>query len=119
MKLLVDEMYPPAIAEQLRERDRNADAVTERPELRALADADLFALAQAEQRAVVTEDVADFSVIADDYDLRGRAHFGLILVPSGTYPRGSPATIGRMVNALERLLGEHHEEAATSLRYWL
>ncbi len=119
MKLLVDEMYPPAIAEQLRERDRDTIAVTERPELRALADADLFAVAQTEQRVVVTEDVADFSVIADGYDLRGQSHCGLVLVPSGAYPRGSPATIGRMVAALDRLLGEHPEEATTSSRYWL
>lgn len=119
MRLLIDEMYTPAIAEQLREREGDANAVTERPELRALADSDLFALAQAEQRAVVTEDIADFSVIADDYDLRGQAHFGLVLVPSGAYPRSSPATIGRMVTALARLLSKHPGEAATSMRHWL
>jgi hypothetical protein len=119
LKLLVDEMYPPAIAEQLRERDRDAEAVTEHPELRALADSDLFALAQTEQRTVVTEDVADFSTIADGYDLRGQSHFGLMLVPSGAYPRGSPATIGRMITALDRLLGEHPDETARSLRHWL
>lgn len=119
MKLLVDEMYTPAIAEQLRERERDTEAVTERRELRALIDSDLFELAQAEQRTVVTEDVADFSVIADDYDLRARSHFGLILVPSGAYPRGSPGTIGRMVTALDRLLDEHPGEAATSIRHWL
>jgi hypothetical protein len=93
--------------------------VTERPELRALADADLFALAQTERRAVLTEDVADFSAVVDGYDLRGQPHFGLILVPSGAYPRGRPATIGRIVIALDRLLGEHPGETATSLRYWL
>jgi hypothetical protein len=119
LRLLVDEMYPPAIAEQLRERDRDAGAVTERPELRALPDTDLFVLAQTEQRTVVTEDVADFSVIADDYDLRGQSHFGLVLVPSGVYPRGSPATIGRMVAALDRLLSEHPGNTAASSRYWL
>ncbi len=119
MKLLVDEMYPPAIAKQLRERGSDADAVTERPELRALSDADLFALAQAEQRALATEDVADYSVIADGYDLRGEPHFGLILIPSSAYPRGRPATIGRMVTALDRLLGAHPGETAMSLRHWL
>jgi hypothetical protein len=119
LKLLIDEMYPPAIAEQLRERDRDAGAVTERPELRALTDADLFARAQTEQRAVLTEDVADLSVIVDGYDLRGQPHFGLILIPSRAYPRARPATIGRMVTALDKLLGKHPDETATSLRCWL
>jgi Domain of unknown function (DUF5615) len=119
LKLLLDEMYPHAITEQLRERDRDAEAVTERPELRALPDADLFTLAQAEQRAVVTENVDDFSVIASSYDQRGMAHFGLVLVPRGSYPRSSSGTIGRMVSALDLLLDEHPEETPTSLRHWL
>jgi Domain of unknown function (DUF5615) len=119
LKLLVDEMYPPAIAEQLRDRNHDVGAVTGRAELRALADASLFTLAQQEQRAVVTENIADFSVIADACDQRGQAHFGLVLVPADSYPRGRSGTIGRMVTALERLLGEHPEETPTSLRHWL
>ena len=73
MKLLIDEMYPPSIAEQLRDRGQDVQAVTERPELRALADIDIFALAQQQQRAVVTENLADFSIIASGYDQRGQA----------------------------------------------
>jgi hypothetical protein len=112
-------MYPPAIAEQLRDRKHDVEAVTERAELRALADAGLFTLAQQEQRAVVTENIADFSVIADVFDQRGQAHFGLVLVPANSYPRGRTGTIGRMVAELDRLLGEHPEETPTSFRHWL
>jgi hypothetical protein len=119
LKLLVDEMYPSAIAEQLRDRNHDVEAVTERNELRSLPDAGIFALAQQEQRAVVTENIDDFCVIAEGYDLRGEAHFGLVLAPPRRYPRGSPATIGRMVTALDRLLGEHPGEMATSMRHWL
>ncbi len=119
MKLLIDEMYPSAIAEQLRERGGDVEAVTERPELRALADADIFALAQQERRAVLTENAADFSVIADSYDQRSQAHHGLVLVPPGSYPRGRPGTIGRMVTKLDWLLGEHPETTPTSARHWL
>lgn len=119
MKLVLDEMYPPAIAEQLRARGHDVDAVTGRSELRALADTDLFALAQTEQRAVVTENIPDFSVIADDYDQRSRAHHGLILVVPGNYPRDNPRTIGRMVTALEKLLGERPDTTPHSLRHWL
>lgn len=119
LKLLLDEMYPPAIAEQLRERGHDAEAVTERAELRALADTDIFALALQERRAVVTENVADFSVIATGHDQRGQAHHGLILVPPSSYPRGDPRTLGRVVIALERLLGEQPEMLPISPRHWL
>jgi len=116
---MLDEMYTHAIAEQLGARGHDANAVVERSELRALADTDLFALAQTEQRTVVTEDIADLSVIADDYDQRGQAHFGLVLASHSRYPRSSPGTIGRMVTELERLLDEHPEETPTSSRHWL
>lgn len=119
MRLLVDEMYTSAVAQQLRDRGHDIEAVTERAELRALLDADLFAVAQPEQRAIVTEDIDDFSRIANGYDQRGKAHYGLVLVSPASYPRGRPATVGRMVKALERLLREHPEERATSLRLWL
>jgi hypothetical protein len=116
---MLDEMYPPAIAEQLRARGHDADAVVERAELRGLPDTEIFALAQTEQRALVTEDIADLSVIADDYDQRGQAHYGLVLVDLNRYPRGNPRTIGRMVTALEELLGEHPGETPMSPRHWL
>lgn len=119
MKLLIDEMYPPAIAQQLRGRKHDVDAVAERPDLRALPDTDIFALAQREQRAVVTENLADFNPIADAYDRRGRAHHGLVLVTPRSYPRGNPRTIGRMVTALDRLLDAQPEATTTSARYWL
>jgi hypothetical protein len=119
LKLLLDEMYPPAIAEQLRERGHDVEAVTERAELRALADVDIFMLAQREQRSIVTENIDDFSVIADGHDERGQAHHGLILVPPSSYRRGSPRTIGRIVVALERLLSELPETNPTSPRLWL
>lgn len=116
---MLDEMYTPAIAEQLRARGHDANAVVERTELRALPDTDLFALAQTEQRAIVTENVADFSVIAGDYDQRGQVHYGLMLADPSRYPRGSPGTIGRIVTALDRLLEEHSETTPASLRRWL
>jgi hypothetical protein len=118
LRLLIDEMYPPAIAEQLSARGGHVEAVTARSDLRALADTDIFALAQQEQRAVVTENVADFSVIADGYDQRGEAHHGLVLVASGSYPRGSARTVGRMVAELDRLLDAHPDTAPSSLRRW-
>jgi len=119
LKLLLDEMYPPAIAEQLRRRGHDAHAVAARAELRALADPEIFTVAQREQRAVATENIDDFSAIADSHDRNGQTHHGLILLHPRRYPRGNPRTIGRMVTALEQLLGEHPGTAPTSLRRWL
>ena len=119
MRLLLDEMYPPAIAEQLGRRGHDADAVAARAELRALSDADLFACAQQERRVVVTENTADFVPLADAYDRRNQAHHGLVLVDPRKHPRGDERTIGRMVTALDELLDEYPEGDATSLRHWL
>ncbi len=117
-------MYTHAIAEHLRVRGHDANAVFERADRseighRGLADTSIFALAQTEQRALVTENIPDFSAIADAYDQRGQDHYGLVLVDRGRYRRGSPGTIGRMVTELDRLLEEHPETTPTSLRHWL
>jgi predicted nuclease of predicted toxin-antitoxin system len=119
LKFLVDEMYPPTIAEQLRARGHDVAAVTERAELRALPDDSIFAAAQQEQRAVVTENIGDFSSLADAADQRGLPHHGLILVDPAKYPRGNPRTIGRLVTELDRLLHDHRSDEPTSLRWWL
>jgi hypothetical protein len=112
-------MYPPSIAVQLRGRGHNVEAVTERPELRALADPEVFAVGQRERRAILTENIADFSALADNCDRRGEPHHGLVLVDPGRYPRGDRRTIGRIVTALGRLLGEHSGDEPGSLRHWL
>jgi hypothetical protein len=119
LRILLDEMYPAALADQLRNRGHDVSAITARPELRSLADADVFAAAQHERRAVVTENVADFIPLADDADQRGRTHFGLVLVDPVKYRRGQRRTIGRLVTELDRLLTQHPRDRATSLRNWL
>lgn len=119
MKLLIDEMLQAVIAEQLRRRGHDVDAVTERSELRGLPDRELFALAQEECRAFATEDIEGFSRAASLADGRGQSHYGLILIEPGKYPRARPRTIGRLVKALDEFLRAHPGERATSLRHWL
>src|SRR4051812_12857026 len=94
-------MLPAAIAEQLRGRGHDATAVTERRQLRGLPDADLFELAQGEQRAVVTYD-RDFLVLDRQYRGTGRGHNGLVILHPRRFPIG-PAGIGRVVVALDAL----------------
>lgn len=118
MRLLIDEMYPPSIAEQLRTRGHDVVAVTARPEMRALPDDSVFATAQQEHRAVVTENIGDFSAIADAADHRGQLHHGLILIDPAKYPRGNPRTVGRLVTKLDWLLNDQRGDEPTSLRWW-
>ena len=118
MRLLLDEMHPAALASQLRARGHDVAAVTERPELRSLPDADISEVAQEEHRAVVTENIGDFTAIVDDLDSRGETHFGLVLIDPGKYPRGQQRTMGRLMTELERLLRGHRGDQKTSQRFW-
>jgi|SRR5664279_1345668 hypothetical protein len=97
-------MYMAALAEQLRERDHDVIAVAERADLRGTPDEDLLAWAWTEDRALVTDNQRDFIPIHHRYVASGHDHKGLILTNNRRFPRGQPATTGKLVVALERLL---------------
>ena len=114
MRLLLDEMWPPAVAVALRERGHDVVAVAERPDLRGQPDEVIFAEALADDRAIVTENVVDFRPLAAEALRAGRTSPTLILTSNRAYPRASSHTAGRLVMALDRLLatrssleGEH------------
>jgi hypothetical protein len=119
LRLLVDEMYPPSIAVQLRRRGFDVSAVTERPELRSKPDEVIFTVAQDEGRAVVTENIADYVRLAAAAEQRGRPHFGLVLVDPAKFPRGDSRSPGRMVRELTKVLTDHGSDDPRSLRHWL
>ena len=54
MKLLLDEIWPPRIADQLRRRGHDVVAVAEYAELRGQPDTVIWAVAQEQGRTVVT-----------------------------------------------------------------
>jgi Domain of unknown function (DUF5615) len=62
---LIDEMFPAAAAALLRDSYRHDAVHVAETGLRAAEDADVAAAARAEGRAVVTENVADFSAERD------------------------------------------------------
>lgn len=103
--MALDEMLPRSIAEQLRGRGRDVVAVTESPELRGRDDHEQFMRSQAEERALVTYDT-DYLEIARDWTSEGHPHAGLVMLSSARFPQRSAATIGRLVTALDDLLGE-------------
>lgn len=117
VKLLVDEMYPPVIAEQLRERGHDAVAVVEVGGAAGMADAALLRWAHDNGRAVVTENVVDFLALHAAALQSGDRHSGIIFASNATFPRGKASTVGALVKALDRLLSAT-AELDTDIR-WL
>jgi predicted nuclease of predicted toxin-antitoxin system len=117
VRLVLDEHFSPEIARQLRNRGHDAVAARERTEVHGLADADLLALATAERRALVTENVADFVELHRTSILTRRAHFGIIFTSPRQFPRTRRA-IGRMVRALGALLAANPSDGALADQTW-
>ena len=117
MKLLLDEMWPSTIAEQLRRRGFDVVAAAERRDLRTESDASILTVAIHERRAVVTENVGDFRVVAQAALERGESHAGLILTTNRSFSRHDPRIVGRMVFALSRLMEDDPD--LTNQEYWL
>ena len=120
MRLLLDAMYAPAIAEQLRQRGHDVVAARARDDLADLSDPDLLAAVLAEQRVIVTENVIDFMVLDAEFRRAGRDHAGIIMATARRYPRRRGAGIGQLVMALDAWLRERADEAiASSMIWWL
>lgn len=87
VRLLLDEMFSPAIAAALRERGHTVVAVVERIDLRAMTDPDVFVWAATEKTWLVTENVRDFRPIMLQAMQAGSATPGLLFTSSRTFPR--------------------------------
>jgi hypothetical protein len=111
LKLLLDEMHTRIIAEQLRARGHDVEAVTERPALRSQEDSALLRVAALEGRALVTEDASHFSRLFDEMLGAGETTFGLIFTSRLSMPRGRE-TIGVFIRALDAFLASHPDDDA-------
>lgn len=110
MKLLIDEMYPPVIAERLREAGHDAVSVIELPDLIGQDDAEVCEFAASSLRSVVTENAADFLVLAKERSALGRATPSLLITSNRAFPRHSPSFVGRAVRALSAFCDMHPED---------
>jgi predicted nuclease of predicted toxin-antitoxin system len=106
MKLLLDEMYAPDIAEQLRARGHDVASVHDASycRLEGEPDEEVWAPALADNRVLVSENVQDFRRLEADALARTQPRAPLIFTTDRQFPRGDPATIGRLVTALDALL---------------
>lgn len=91
MRFLIDEMFHNAVAERLRDLGHDAVHVREIG-LAATEDAVVVATARAEQRAVTTENVADFA---------GERDVILVFVRKSRLPAGGGAQSAALATALD------------------
>jgi hypothetical protein len=104
VKLLVDEMYMPAIADQLRRRGHDVLAVKAVPGAAGMKDPALLGWAHENGRAVLTENVADFLLLHVAALQSGDRHWGIVFASNDAFPRAKASTVGALVKALDRLL---------------
>lgn len=98
--VLLDEMYPPALAQRLRDKGHDVVAALDvEVGLASRSDDDVLAWAARNNRCVVTENISDFARLA----AQGATHAGLILVSSQRFPRTAHGLV-RLGDALEALL---------------
>lgn len=104
MKLLLDEMHAPAVAEALSRDSLDVRAVAGEDLLRGVSDAELLALAAADGRALVTENVRDFMRLHHEWVGVRKAHAGIVLTRPRKFGRARLAYPGNLSAALVHFL---------------
>ena len=99
--LLLDEMLPPSLAVALNDAGCDTTAISADPELRGTPDAEVLELAAAQGRILVTDNIRDFVPLSNAWAAQGRAHQGMLLLSSKTFPMTSTRT-GNIAAALLR-----------------
>jgi predicted nuclease of predicted toxin-antitoxin system len=108
LRLLLDEMYPPALAADLQAVGIDAVSIYELG-MAGTADPDLFAYAVADDRALLTENVADFVAIAAQHSSTGKRHPGLLIALSNRFSR-RPSGHRKIVDAVAAHQAEELED---------
>jgi predicted nuclease of predicted toxin-antitoxin system len=112
VRLLLDEMYPPALAKTLRDKGHDVRAVAALAELVGRDDPAILEAATATGRCLVTENVRDFAVL-----VRHAGHAGVLFVTAGRWPR-TRSGLPRLANALHEAISDGAVPGANEVR-WL
>ena len=118
VRLLLDEMHAPAVAVALTEARFDVVAVAADPAVRGSSDVDLLEHATAAGRAMVTENVGDFSVLSAARAVEGESHAGLIFTNPNRFNRATLAYPGSLIAALRTFL-EAPPVSGNSWIHWL
>lgn len=114
MKLLLDEMYPSLIADELRARGHDVVSVHEAP-ARGTPDDEVFDHARSDGRAVLTENIRDYRPLAAAVLVAGDSHAGLVFTTEKRWPRNDA---GALITALDELLISTSEQPV-DVELWL
>lgn len=115
VRLLLDEMFSPVVAAELRVLGHDVVAVADHPGLRSKTDEEVFAWACAEKRWVLTENVKDFRPILLRALQGGLPACGLLFTSSRAFPR-SRKNPGPLIRALHAWLSA--EPPGSSVTEW-
>jgi hypothetical protein len=108
LKFLLDEMYPPALAEALRTDGIEVSTVAERG-LAGRSDPDVLSAAAENGYVLLTENVSDFARIAAERLTAGGHHRGVLIAFSSRFSR-RPSGIPRIAAAIRALADEELED---------
>jgi Domain of unknown function (DUF5615) len=118
LRLLLDEMCGPTIAELLRERGHDVESVSERADLRSAPDG-VFDAAQEERRVIVTNNVRDFMPLVQYTLQRNLTCHGIVFTSDRSLPR-SKKNIGAYTDLLHALLTRYlDDERLPTVIAWL
>jgi len=101
VKFLLDEMFPPRLADELCVRGMDALAVVHEPGLAARPDSDILEHAADEGRVLVTENIRDFARLHSEWLAQNRSHPGILFVSTKAYPYNR-ARFSRLLKAIEQ-----------------
>lgn len=105
-RLLLDEHYGQAIAEELRGRGHEVIAVVADLELRGRSDVEIYAWASVHGYRIVTENIKDFRPLLIGAAARGGTVASLLLVHPRRHPRGGSQRTAAIIEALDEWLRE-------------
>ncbi|WP_157752035.1 DUF5615 family PIN-like protein [Actinoplanes derwentensis] len=106
--LILDEMYPPSLAQQLRAAGHDAVAVLDvEVGLASKTDEDVLTWAARNDRCIVTENISDFARLAQ----QGFSHAGIVFVSSRRFPRTSSG-LHRLAKAIAEFPAPGRDEVA-------
>jgi hypothetical protein len=110
-RLLLDEMFPGMIAEQLGAKGHDVQAVVTNPALAGLPDEEILIGAAEAGRSLVTANIGDFMAIDARWRATNCSHAGLIMVSTKTFPQNR-AFVPAITNALASLLARDEADPA-------
>lgn len=107
MKLYLDEHINHIVGKILRQKGHDVISALD-INAKGLSDAEQLNLSTKDKRVLVTYDLSDFINLSREYAIKGKEHYGIILVNSKTAPQKN---FSMLIFRLEKLLKQQGNES--------